>query len=265
MQQYLDLLQKVKNNGVRTENRTGIDTIYTFGETIEFDLLKGFPLVTTKKIHIKSIIHELLWFLSGDTNIKYLNDNGVTIWNEWADEKGYLGPIYGAQWTGWEGYNSYINQIEEATNQINNNPNSRRIMVNSWAVHDLAKMSLPPCHYNFQFNVNQLEDTLDCLVNMRSVDLFLGLPFNIASYAFLLHMFAQQCDLKPGKLIFCLGNTHIYVNHLKQVQTQLYRMPKKLPVLEFNRKPNSIFEYKYEDFLIKDYNPHPAIKGDIAV
>lgn len=271
MKNYLDLLWKVKEYGIEKGDRTGTGTRSLFGEQLKFDLRDGFPLVTTKKVHLKSIIHELLWFLSGDTNIKYLNDNGVTIWDEWADENGNLGPVYGKQLVNWKG----INQVEILINNLKSNPNSRRHILSFWNVEDLpdeslspqqnveiGKMALAPCHYTSIFNV--ANNKLNCMVIIRSNDLFLGNPYNIASYALLTHMIAQQCNLIPGQLILTIGDAHIYNNHLDQVNEQLYRDPFPLPHIQIN-KAKSIFDYKYEDFELINYKCHPAIKAPIAV
>jgi thymidylate synthase len=264
MKQYLDLLNDILENGVKKDDRTGTGTLSVFGRQLRFDLQKGFPLLTTKKLHIRSIIHELLWFLSGDTNIKYLQENGVTIWDEWADENGDLGPVYGAQWRSWKGADGQtIDQISEVIEQIKTNPNSRRLLVNAWNVAEIDKMKLPPCHYAFQFYV--VDGKLSCMWQQRSVDTFLGLPFNIASYALLTHMIAQQCDLEVGELIFTGGDVHLYLNHIEQAKLQLTREPRPLPKLVIKRKPDSIFDYKFEDFEIVDYHPHPHIKAPVAV
>ncbi|MBA2872347.1 thymidylate synthase [Anoxybacillus calidus] len=264
MKQYLDLLNDILENGVKKDDRTGTGTLSVFGRQLRFDLQKGFPLLTTKKLHIRSIIHELLWFLSGDTNIKYLQENGVTIWDEWADENGDLGPVYGAQWRSWKGADGQtIDQISEVIEQIKTNPNSRRLLVSAWNVAEIDKMKLPPCHYAFQFYV--ADGKLSCMWQQRSVDTFLGLPFNIASYALLTHMIAQQCDLEVGELIFTGGDVHLYLNHIEQAKLQLTREPRPLPKLVIKRKPDSIFDYKFEDFEIVDYDPHPHIKAPVAV
>jgi thymidylate synthase len=264
MKQYLDLLDHVLGNGTGKEDRTGTGTINIFGYQMRFNLDDGFPLLTTKKLHLKSIIHELLWFLKGDTNIKYLNDNGVTIWDEWADEKGDLGHIYGYQWRSWPTYDGgYIDQISGLIDSISNNPDSRRHIISAWNVGDLANMALPPCHVLFQFYVNR--NTLSCQLYQRSADIFLGVPFNIASYSLLLLMIAQVTELKPGEFIHTLGDAHIYSNHIEQVRLQLSREPRKLPTMKINTHIKSIFDFKYEDFTLEDYNPHPHIKGDISV
>ncbi|MBQ8242032.1 MAG: thymidylate synthase [Bacteroidaceae bacterium] len=264
MKQYLDLLNRIMTEGVRKEDRTGTGTISVFGHQMRFNLEDGFPLLTTKKLHLKSIIHELLWFLKGDTNVKYLQENGVRIWNEWADENGDLGHIYGYQWRSWPDYNGgHIDQISEVIDQIKNNPDSRRIIVNAWNVADLGNMNLPPCHMFFQFYV--ADGKLSLQMYQRSADTFLGVPFNIASYALLLMMMAQVTGLKPGEFIHTTGDTHLYVNHLEQVQLQLTREPRALPKMKINPDVKSIFDFKYEDFELVDYDPHPHIKGVVAV
>lgn len=264
MKQYLQLLEDILQNGVYKDDRTGTGTLSVFGRQLRFDLREGFPLLTTKKLHIRSIIHELLWFLSGDTNIRYLKENGVTIWDEWADENGDLGPVYGAQWRSWKGADGRtIDQISEVIEQIKTNPNSRRLLVSAWNVAELDRMKLPPCHYAFQFYVEN--GMLSCMWQQRSVDTFLGLPFNIASYALLTHMVAQQCDLQPKELIFTGGDVHLYMNHIEQAKLQLTREPRPLPKLIIKRKPASIFEYRFEDFEIVDYDPHPHIKADVSI
>ena len=264
MRQYLDLLDHILKNGHKKGDRTGTGTISTFGYQMRFDLSKGFPLLTTKKVHLKSIIHELLWFLAGDTNVKYLQDNGVRIWNEWADENGELGHIYGFQWRSWPTYDgTFIDQISEAIRTIKENPDSRRIIVSSWNVADLDKMNLPPCHCLFQFYVN--EGKLSLQLYQRSADSFLGVPFNIASYALLTMMVAQVCNLQPGEFIHTLGDTHIYLNHLDQVNTQLQRNPRPLPRMTINPDVKDIFQFRYEDFKLEDYDSWPAIKGEVSV
>ena len=264
MKQYLDLLKRITTEGVRKEDRTGTGTISVFGHQMRFNLEEGFPLLTTKKLHLKSIIHELLWFLQGDTNVKYLQENGVRIWNEWADENGDLGHIYGYQWRSWPDYNGgHIDQISEVIDTIKNNPNSRRIIVNAWNVADLGNMNLPPCHMFFQFYV--ADGKLSLQMYQRSADTFLGVPFNIASYALLLMMVAQVTGLKPGEFIHTTGDTHLYLNHLEQVELQLSRDPRALPKMKINPNVKSIFDFKYEDFELVDYNPHPHIKGIVAV
>jgi thymidylate synthase len=273
MQQYLDLLQHILDNGVTKTDRTGTGTISYFGYQMRFDLSKGFPLVTTKKLHLKSIIHELLWFLKGETNIKYLKEHGVSIWNEWADENGELGPVYGKQWRSWEGANGkVIDQISDAIKQIKNNPDSRRIIVSAWNVADLSKMALMPCHALFQFYVappNSIKGggkgKLSCQLYQRSADVFLGVPFNIASYALLTIMMAQVCDLQPGDFIHTFGDVHIYSNHIEQVKLQLSRTPYPLPTIKLNPVVKNIFDFQYEDFTLEDYQHHPAIKAPVAV
>jgi len=264
LQQYLQLLEDILENGVQKDDRTGVGTLSVFGRQLRFDLQKGFPLLTTKKLHIRSIIYELLWFLKGDTNVRYLQENSVTIWDEWADENGELGPVYGAQWRSWKGADGKtVDQISEVIEQIKTNPNSRRLLVSAWNVAEIDKMKLPPCHYAFQFYV--ANGKLSCMWQQRSVDTFLGLPFNIASYALLTHMMAQQCDLEVGELIFTGGDVHLYMNHLEQAKLQLTREPRPLPKLIIKRKPDSIFEYEFDDFEIVDYDPHPHIKAPVAV
>lgn len=264
MQQYLELLRYIRENGNERKDRTGVGTIGIFGYQMRFDLTKSFPLVTTKKLHLKSVIYELLWFLRGDTNIKYLNDHSVSIWDEWADENGDLGPVYGAQWRAWEtAGGKTIDQISEVIRQIKQDPFSRRIIVSAWNVGELNKMALPPCHLLFQFYVEN--GRLSCQLYQRSADAFLGVPFNIASYSLLTYMIAQQCDLKPGEFIWTGGDTHIYTNHLDQIELQLSRKPYPLPTLVIKRKPESIFDYQYEDFEFIDYRAHPHIQAEIAV
>ncbi len=264
MKQYLNLMQDILDNGTEKGDRTGTGTLSVFGRQLRFDLSEGFPLLTTKKLHIRSIIHELLWFLSGDTNIKYLNDNKVKIWDEWADENGDLGPVYGHQWRSWPAPDgTAIDQITQVIDQIKTNPNSRRHIVSAWNVSEVNNMALPPCHTMFQFYV--AEGKLSCQLYQRSADYFLGVPFNIASYALLVYMFAQQCDLAPGEFVWTGGDTHLYINHLDQAKLQLERSTMTLPQLHIARKPASIFEYKYEDFEIKNYEAHPSIKAPIAV
>ena len=264
MQQYLQLLQHILDNGVAKADRTGTGTISTFGYQMRFNLAEGFPLVTTKKLHVKSIIHELLWFLQGDTNIAYLNQNGVRIWDEWADAQGNLGPVYGRQWRSWTGADGKtIDQISEVIAQIKTNPDSRRLMVSAWNVAELPDMKLMPCHALFQFYV--AEGKLSCQLYQRSADVFLGVPFNIASYALLTLMIAQVCDLQPGEFIHTFGDVHIYNNHLEQVQLQLTREPLPLPTMKLNENVKSIFDFKYEDFSLENYRFHPAIKAPVAV
>lgn len=264
MKQYLDLLQRIRTEGVKKEDRTGTGTISVFGHQMRFNLEDGFPLVTTKKLHLKSIIHELLWFLSGDTNVKYLQENGVRIWNEWADENGDLGHIYGYQWRSWPDYEGgFIDQISEAVETIRKNPNSRRIIVNAWNVADLKKMNLPPCHMFFQFYV--ANGRLSLQMYQRSADTFLGVPFNIASYALLLQMMAQVTGLEAGDFIHTLGDAHIYLNHLEQVDLQLTRTPRPLPVMKLNPDVKDIFGFRYEDFQLEGYDPWPHIAGKVSV
>lgn len=264
MQVYLELLQHILDKGTRKQDRTGTGTISTFGYQMRFDLQKGFPLVTTKKLHLRSIIYELLWFLKGDTNIKYLNDHKVRIWNEWADENGDLGPVYGHQWRSWGAPNGkHIDQISEIIDQIKNNPYSRRIIVSAWNVADIPQMALAPCHALFQFYV--ADGKLSLQLYQRSADVFLGVPFNIASYCLLLHMVAQVCNLKVGEFIHTFGDVHIYNNHIDQVNLQLTREPRPLPTLKLNPDRKDIFSFQYEDFSIDGYDPHPHIKADVAV
>ena len=264
MQQYLDLLQRVKSEGVYKGDRTGTGTISIFGHQMRFDLSEGFPLLTTKKLHLKSIIYELLWFLNGDTNVKYLQDNGVRIWNEWADVNGDLGHIYGYQWRSWPDYNGgHIDQISDVVEQIKNDPDSRRLIVSAWNVADLNNMNLPPCHTFFQFYV--AEGRLSLQLYQRSADIFLGVPFNIASYALLLQMMAQVTGLKPGTFVHTLGDAHIYTNHREQVDLQLTREPRALPTMTINPDVKGIFDFKYEDFKLENYSPHPHIAGAVAV
>lgn len=264
MKPYLTLLRHILDNGHVKEDRTGTGTISTFGYQMRFDLSKGFPLLTTKKVHLKSIIYELLWFLAGDTNVHYLQEHGVRIWNEWADPDGSLGHIYGYQWRSWPDYNGgFIDQISEAVKTIKENPDSRRIIVSAWNVADLNNMNLPPCHAFFQFYVS--EGKLSLQLYQRSADCFLGVPFNIASYALLCMMMAQVCDLEPGEFIHTLGDAHVYTNHLEQVREQLTRDPRPLPRMILNREVKNIFDFKYEDFTLEGYDPHPAIKGVVSV
>lgn len=264
MRQYLDLMRDILDKGTRKTDRTGTGTLSVFGRQMHFDLQEGFPLVTTKKLHLKSIIYELLWFLRGDTNIKYLNDHGVTIWDEWADEHGELGPVYGSQWRSWPAPDGrHIDQIEQVLQQIRNKPDSRRHIVSAWNPAEVGKMALPPCHALFQFYV--ADGKLSCQLYQRSADYFLGVPFNIASYALLTHMFAQQCNLLPGDFVWTGGDVHLYANHLEQVRLQLSREPLPLPRLEIQRKPGSIAAYEFEDFVIHNYQAHPSIKAPIAV
>lgn len=264
MRQYLDLLKHILKEGSVKSDRTGTGTISTFGYQMRFNLSEGFPLVTTKKVHLKSIIHELLWFLAGDTNVKYLQDNGVRIWNEWADADGNLGHIYGFQWRSWPDYKGgSIDQIAEAVKTIKTNPDSRRIIVSAWNVADIDNMNLPPCHCFFQFYVN--DGKLSCQLYQRSADCFLGVPFNIASYALLTMMMAQVCGLEAGDFIHTLGDAHIYLNHISQVEEQLARTPRALPKMIINPEVNDIFNFKFDDFHLEGYDPWPAIKGEVSV
>ncbi|MEC0228920.1 thymidylate synthase [Paenibacillus alba] len=264
MKAYLELLNDIMTHGVQKEDRTGTGTISVFGRQMRIDLSQGFPLLTTKKLHVRSIFHELLWFLTGNTNVQYLQENGVTIWDEWADEQGDLGRVYGAQWRTWAAPNGQaIDQISNLIAQLKKNPDSRRHLVSAWNVAEVESMALPPCHYAFQFYV--ANGRLSCMFQMRSVDTFLGLPFNLASYALLTHMVAQQCELEVGDLVWTGGDVHIYSNHFEQVKTQLTREPLPLPNLVIKRKPDSIFDYKFEDFEIVDYQSHPGIKAPIAI
>ncbi|NMD72811.1 thymidylate synthase [Bacillus sp. DNRA2] len=264
MEQYLQLCTDVLNNGVKKEDRTGTGTISIFGHQMRFDLEKGFPLMTTKKLHLKSIIHELIWFLNGDTNVQYLQDNGVRIWNEWADERGNLGPVYGHQWRSWTGADGQtVDQISELIDQLKSNPDSRRLIVNAWNVADIPKMALPPCHCMFQFYV--ADGKLSCQLYQRSADVFLGVPFNIASYALLTMMIAQVCNLEPGEFVHTFGDAHIYLNHLDQVKLQLSREPRSLPIMKINPDVKDIFSFKFEDFSLEGYDPHPHIKGVVSV
>ena len=264
MRQYLDLMRHVLEHGVSKTDRTGTGTLSVFGYQMRFDLAHGFPLVTTKKCHTKSIIHELLWFLSGSTNIGYLKENGVRIWDEWADENGDLGPVYGSQWRSWPTADGrHIDQIAEVVTQIKRNPDSRRLIVSAWNVGEIDKMKLPPCHAFFQFYVAQ--EKLSCQLYQRSADIFLGVPFNIASYALLTMMIAQVCELKPGEFVHTLGDAHLYSNHLQQAREQLAREPRPLPQMLLNSAVKDIFEFRFEDFELQNYDPHPAIKAPVAV
>ncbi len=264
MKQYLDLLSHVMEHGVEKRDRTGTGTISTFGYQMRFDLSEGFPLMTTKKLHLRSIIHELLWFLSGSTNVHYLQENGVRIWNEWADADGNLGPIYGSQWRSWPTADGKaIDQISTVVSSLKNNPDSRRHIISAWNVGEIEKMALPPCHILFQFYV--AGDRLSCQLYQRSADIFLGVPFNIASYALLTLMMAQVTGYKPGEFIHTLGDAHIYLNHTEQVRLQLTREPRMLPVMTLNKEVKEIFSYRHEDFALTAYDPHPAIKGEISV
>lgn len=264
MQQYHDLMRHILAQGVKKEDRTGTGTISVFGYQMRFDLAKGFPLATTKKLHTKSIIHELLWFLQGDTNIRYLKDNGVKIWDEWADANGELGPVYGHQWRSWQGSNGEtIDQITQVVNQIKKNPDSRRLIVSAWNVADVNKMALPPCHAFFQFYV--ANGKLSCQLYQRSADVFLGVPFNIASYALLTMMIAQVCNLQLGDFVHTLGDAHLYLNHIEQAELQLSRNIKPLPTLAINPDVKDIFSFKFDDFQLEGYEPHPHIKAEVAV
>ncbi|MCB9307959.1 MAG: thymidylate synthase [Lewinellaceae bacterium] len=264
MENYHRLLRHILEHGTRKQDRTGTGTISVFGYQMRFDLQEGFPLVTTKKIHTKSVIHELLWFLKGDTNVRYLQENGVSIWNEWADERGDLGPVYGKQWRSWAAPNGRtIDQIEEAVDTIRHNPDSRRIIVSAWNPADLPDMALAPCHCLFQFYV--ADGRLSCQLYQRSADVFLGVPFNIASYALLTQMMAHVCGLQPGEFVWTGGDTHLYLNHLEQVELQLSRTPKRLPGMRINPEVRDIFSFRFEDFELLDYDPWPAIKAPVAV
>jgi thymidylate synthase len=264
MKQYHDLMSHVLEHGAKKTDRTGTGTISVFGYQMRFDLQEGFPMLTTKKLHLKSILHELLWILKGDTNIKYLKENGVTIWDEWADENGNLGPVYGSQWRSWQAADGrHIDQISQAVNQIKNTPDSRRIIVSAWNVGEIDKMKLPPCHAFFQFYV--ADGKLSCQLYQRSADIFLGVPFNIASYAILVMMMAQVCNLKAGEFIHTLGDAHLYTNHIEQAKLQLSRDLRKLPTLKINPAVKDIFGFKFEDFTLEGYDPHPHIKAAVAV
>jgi thymidylate synthase len=264
MRQYLDLLRHLREHGVPKPDRTGTGTLSAFGQAMRFDLAEGFPLVTTKKVHLKSVIHELLWFLRGDTNVAYLREHGVTIWDEWADERGELGPVYGAQWRRWRAADGReIDQMTRVVEQLRHDPHSRRIIVSAWNVGELEKMALMPCHTLFQFWVGA--GRLSCHLYQRSADVFLGVPFNIASYALLVHMLAQQCDLEPGELIWTGGDCHLYSNHLEQADTQLARTPFPLPRLVMRRRPATLFDYVYEDFDVQGYASHPPIRASVAI
>jgi thymidylate synthase len=264
MQNYLNLLEHVLNEGIKKEDRTGTGTLSIFGHQMRFDLQKGFPLLTTKKIHLKSVIHELLWFIKGDTNIQYLKDNKVRIWNEWADEDGEIGRLYGYQWRSWTAEQGRtIDQLSQVIDSLKQNPNSRRHIVSAWNTGDLDKMNLPPCHILFQFYV--ADNKLSCQLYQRSADLFLGVPFNIASYALLLMMVARETGYQPGEFIHTLGDAHIYLNHIEQVKTQLQRTARPLPKMILNPEVTRVTDFKYEDFKLEDYNPYPHIKGKVAV
>lgn len=264
MKNYLDLLQHILENGTDKTDRTGTGTRSIFGYQLRYDLSKAFPLVTTKKLHLKSIIYELLWFLKGDTNIQYLKENGVSIWDEWADEQGNLGPVYGAQWRSWQGANGkVIDQISEVIDQIKTNPDSRRLIISAWNVAEIPNMALAPCHAIFQFYI--ANGKLSCQLYQRSADVFLGVPFNIASYALLTMMIAQVCDLEVGEFVHTFGDVHIYNNHFEQVKKQLSREPKPLPIMKLNPEIKNIFEFKFEDFILENYEPHPSIKAPVAI
>jgi thymidylate synthase len=264
MKQYIDLLDHVLSQGVKKSDRTGTGTISVFGYQMRFNMSDGFPLITTKKLHTRSIIYELLWFLQGGTNTKYLTDNGVSIWDEWADANGELGHIYGYQWRSWPTADGkHIDQISQVIESLKNKPDSRRHIVSAWNVGELDKMALPPCHIMFQFYV--AEGKLSCQMYQRSADIFIGVPFNIASYSLLLHMMAQVLDLQPGEFIHTLGDAHIYLNHVDQVILQLTRKPRPLPILKLNKEIKSVFDFKHEDFVIENYNPYPHIKGEISI
>ncbi|HWP27665.1 MAG TPA: thymidylate synthase [Xanthobacteraceae bacterium] len=264
MRQYLDLMQRVLSEGVEKRDRTGVGTLSIFGHQMRFDLEAGFPLLTTKKLHVKSIIYELLWFLRGDTNVKYLHEHGVTIWDEWADESGELGPLYGQQWRSWPAADGKaIDQISEVIAEIRRNPDSRRLIVSAWNPADVPKMALPPCHCLFQFYVAR--GRLSCQLYQRSADIFLGVPFNIASYALLTMMVAQVTDLKPGEFIHTFGDAHLYLNHLEQARLQLQRTPRTMPTMRLNPAVKDIFAFRYEDFALEGYEPHPHIKAEVAV
>lgn len=264
MKQYLELLQRIMDEGVVKTDRTGVGTKSVFGHQMRFDLSEGFPLLTTKKVHLKSIIYELLWFISGDTNVRYLQEHGVSIWDEWADADGELGPVYGKQWRSWEARDGrVVDQLAQVVDMIKNHPDSRRMLVCAWNPGEVDKMALPPCHCLFQFYV--AEGRLSCQLYQRSADTFLGVPFNIASYALLTMMIAQVCGLQPGEFIHTTGDTHIYLNHFEQVREQLSRSPRALPKMILNPEVKSIFDFKYEDFKLEDYDPYPAIKAPVAV
>ena len=264
MQQYLDLMRHVMHHGVRKDDRTGTGTLSVFGHQMRFDLDRGFPLLTTKKVHTKSIIHELLWFLHGDTNIRYLKEHGVSIWDEWADTNGDLGPVYGAQWRSWPAPDGrHIDQISQVTRAIRDNPDSRRLIVSAWNVSEIERMALPPCHLLFQFYVAQ--GRLSCQLYQRSADIFLGVPFNIGSYALLTLMMAQATGLRPGEFVHTLGDAHLYLNHLEQAETQLAREPRPLPSMRINPEKTSLFDFEYDDFELLNYDPHPSIKAPVAV
>ncbi len=264
MQQYLSMMRHVRDNGARKEDRTGTGTLSVFGHQMRFDLSQGFPVITTKKLHLRSIIHELLWFLSGDSNVSYLRENGVTIWDEWADDDGELGPVYGVQWRNWPAPDgSTVDQISELVEGLRENPDSRRLLVSAWNAAEIPNMALPPCHTMFQYYV--ADGKLSCQLYQRSADIFIGVPFNIASYAMLTHMLAQQCDLNVGEFIWTGGDCHLYLNHTEQADEQLQRQPLPLPRLAIKRRPDSIFDYRFEDFEILNYECHPHIRAAVAV
>ncbi len=264
MRSYLDLMRHVLDHGTRKNDRTGTGTLSIFGHQLRFDLARGFPLLTTKKVHLKSIVHELLWFLQGDTNVRYLKANGVTIWDEWADERGELGPVYGYQWRSWPAPDGrHVDQISQVLGELKTNPDSRRMLVSAWNVADLPSMALMPCHTMFQFYV--ADGRLSCQLYQRSADIFLGVPFNIASYALLTLMVAQVCGFRPGEFIHTFGDTHLYLNHLEQAREQLSREPRTLPVMKLNAAVTDLFAFRYEDFELVGYDPHPAIKAQVAV
>lgn len=263
MEPYLNLLDRILREGVKKNDRTGTGTLSIFGHQMRFNLSKGFPLMTTKKLHVRSIIHELLWFLKGDTNIKYLNENGVSIWDEWADEHGNLGPVYGAQWRSWPTPDGSVDQIAQVAQDIKKNPDSRRLLVCAWNVAQIGEMALPPCHVLFQFYV--AEGKLSCQLYQRSADVFLGVPFNIASYALLTQMMARVCQLEPGEFIHTFGDAHLYLNHLDQARLQMSRSPRPLPEMKINPAIRNIFDFRFEDFELTGYDPHPHIKAPIAV
>ena len=264
MRQYLDLMQHILDRGVRKNDRTGTGTLSIFGPQLRFDLAVGFPLVTTKKVHLKSIIYELLWFLRGDTNVAYLRTHGVSIWDEWADENGELGPVYGYQWRSWPAPNGrHIDQVTQVVSEIKRNPDSRRLLVSAWNVADIPKMKLAPCHAFFQFYV--ADGRLSCQLYQRSADLFLGVPFNIASYSLLTLMVAQACGLRPGEFVHTFGDTHLYLNHLEQAREQVHRAPRTLPLMRLNPDVRDLLAFRYEDFTLEGYDPHPAIKAPVAV
>jgi len=264
MRQYLDLMRRILDQGVRKSDRTGTGTLSIFGPQLRFDLARGFPLITTKKVHVKSIVHELLWFLRGDTNTRYLRENGVTIWDEWADEHGDLGPVYGYQWRSWPAPDgNHIDQVSQVLQELKRNPDSRRLLVSAWNVADIPRMKLAPCHAFFQFYV--AAGRLSCQLYQRSADLFLGVPFNIASYALLTLMVTQVCGLEAGEFVHTFGDTHLYLNHLDQAREQLEREPRRLPVMRLNPQVRDLFAFRYEDFALEGYDPHPAIKAPVAV